>query len=640
MLRTHFWLIICSILLLIGFKGYFYKEIEYNGHISDYEKPALMDNLEKEYDVIVIGGEPEGVAAAVSAARNGAKTLLVEKREELGGLFTYGMLNFLDIPRDENRKPVSRGIYEEWHKWVGGDEAFQIKAAKAAFKKLVDHEPNITMAPQTEVIESMMEDNRVIGVKLNNKYGTHMVKGKAFIDATQDAEFAVMSKVPYFVGGEDIGLQDRRMAVTLMIHLKDVDWKKVKRTARSKKLGEAKVNRSVIWGFTELHKYYVSTDEDVRLRGLNLAKKGNDYYINALQLFGIDGLDHLSKKEAMDKGKKHTIQVLQYLQKEFPGFETAKIASFPLELYVRETRHIKAEYQLPMSDVWTNKDHWDSVGIGAYPVDVQAQTKHDYGYVLSAPKKYAIPFRSLIPLEKDGLLVVGRSSGFSSLAAGSARVVPTGMVTGEAAGVASALAIKKGVTFREMSKRKDLIESLRGLLSLQGAYVEHFQADYPYKGNWFDTSVQLLMNYGLVVAGYNNDLKVEDLATKLKFANLLRESIQRVNPERMWQLRDKVDSVYYRVYQSGSDPITRDEVAAHLTEILWGLSGPDNWGLLIEKGLITKEVSLKIPQNRKLKNKELYVILASLISHLERDTVTLKEKISEAKEFVKDIRSI
>ena len=88
-----------------------------------------------------------------------------------------------------------------------------------------------------------------------------------------------------------------------------------------------------------------------------------------------------NKKQLKKEKEKRSI-FLDYLQKEFPGFEHAEIASFPTELYVRETRHIWAEYQLPMSDVWSNRDHWDSIGFGAYPVDVQAQTTNDYGYVI------------------------------------------------------------------------------------------------------------------------------------------------------------------------------------------------------------------------------------------------------------------
>ena len=150
-------------------------------------------------------------------------------------------------------------------------------------------------------------------------------------------------------------------------------------------------------------------------------------------------MNEASKQAAIATGKKETLHILKYLQTNFPGFEKAEIVSYPEELYVRETRHIWAEYQLPMADLWKNSDQWDSIGIASYPVDVQAQTPHDYGYVIASPKQYAIPFRSLVPKDIDGLLVVGRSAGYSSLAAGSARIVPTGMVTGEAAGTAAAL---------------------------------------------------------------------------------------------------------------------------------------------------------------------------------------------------------
>src|SRR5690606_14252642 len=176
-----------------------------------YEKPDAVSEFNEEYDVIVVGGEPEGVAAAVSAARNGAKTLLIESRAELGGLFTYGMLNFLDIPQGEDGKSVSKGIYEEWHKLAKAGNAFGIKEAKAAFKKLVDGEDNLTLTSETEVMDAILNDMKITGVKLKNKYGEFEVTGKTLIDATQDADFAVMAGAPYFVGGEDIGIQDKKM---------------------------------------------------------------------------------------------------------------------------------------------------------------------------------------------------------------------------------------------------------------------------------------------------------------------------------------------------------------------------------------------------------------------------------------------
>jgi hypothetical protein len=617
--KKYIWVVVIAIVGLAVFGAYSYfnksTDVSYEELVNNYPEPEPIENIGEEYDVIVIGGEPEGVAAAVSAARNGAKTLLVESREELGGLFTYGMLNFLDIPQGEDGKSVSRGIYEEWHQLVGGGNAFGIVEAKAAFKKLVDDEENLTLSTETEVLASELDENKVTSVTLRNEYGEYTVTGKAFIDATQDADFAVMSDAPYFIGGEDIGIKDKKMAVTLMIHLKNVDWEKVKETAKSEKFGVAEVTNSVAWGFSDLHYDYQPVEENTRLRGLNLVKINDEYFINALQIFGIDGLSEESKQEAIEKGKRETEHILEYLQAEFPGFENAEIASFPTELYVRETRHIWAEYQLSMADVWTNRDHWDSIGMGAYPVDVQAQTIEDYGYVLSAPKQYAIPFRSLVPKEIDGLLVVGRSTGFSSLAAGSARVVPTGMVTGEAAGAAAALAIEEKMSFRELSQSEDMIERLRGTLDEQGAYVDHFEIDYPYQGEWYDESIQTLMNYGLVVGGYTNDLTVDEPATKYNFINKISNGIKRANPDFDEQLGDKLSRIHAEVYASENGPITRDEAAAMTAEIFFDETGADSWQILIDEGLIDETIAENISSgNHELTLKEIYAINASIIN--------------------------
>ncbi|KGR76527.1 FAD-dependent oxidoreductase [Ureibacillus sinduriensis] len=586
-----------------------------------YEKPTAMKQFDEEYDVIVVGGEPEGVAAAVSAARNGARTLLIERRSELGGLFTFGMMNFLDIPQGANGQSVSHGIFEEWHHLVGKGSTFHIETAKAAFQKLVNDEQLLSLTTDTTVTGSIMNGNQIVGVKLQNENGNFEVRGKSFIDATQDADFAVMSKVPYFIGGKDVGVEDKKMAVTLMLHLKNVNWDKVKETALVEKFGKAEVTDHAAWGFSNLHYDYKPVEQNTRLRGLNLAKVGDEYYINALQIFGIDGLDENSKQAAIEKGKKETMHILQFLQKEFPGFENAEVASFPPELYVRETRHIWAEYQLPMSDVWTNRDHWDNIGYGAYPVDVQAQTPQDYGFVLADPKQYAIPFRSLVPKEIDGILVVGRAAGFSSLAAGSARIVPTGMVTGQAAGAAAALAVQQNITFRDMSKDTKMIETLRTKLDEQEAFVDHFKSDYPHMGEWFDGSIQQLLNYGLVSAGYSNDLKVEHEATTHNFVKLLKETIERTAPKENAELRKKMATIYQNEMAKENRLLQLSDVSIVLSALVNGNAQTASWQGLIDKGIIGKEVAANIPgenENHHLKFKELYAICADMIVFLKK----------------------
>lgn len=580
------------------------------------ENPSMIGIFAEEYDVIVIGGEPEGVAAAVSAARNNAKTLLIEKRAELGGLFTYGMLNYLDIPQGEDGQSVSRGIFTEWHQLVGGKSTFGISEAKTAFKKLINEEENITFLSETEILEPIVKNNKITAVKIRNKLGEYIVKGKAFIDATQDADLTAMAKAPYFIGAEDIGLTNRKMSATIMIHLQKVDWEKIKQTAISEKFGAAVVTDSVAWGFPYLETEYQPTDKNMRLRGLNIAKVNDDYFINALQIFQFDELDERSKQSTLERGKKESKHVLAYLKAEFPGFENAEVKSYPSELYVRESRHIFAEYQLPLSDVWTNKDHWDGIGFGAYPVDVQAQVPNGKDTIYCNPNKYAIPFRSLIPLRIDGLLVVGRAAGYTSLAAGSARVVPTGMTTGEAAGVAAALANETDISFRELSKSKQLINKLRKRLTEQGAYVNHYQANYPYQGEWYDEAIQTLINYGLIQANYTNELDVDKMANRHTFIQILSDGIIRVAPEKYREYKDRLDEIHHKISTSSNGRITRDEAANYIAKLLFAKVEPNAWQILIKQGLINAELAGKLYNNRELKNKELFAINAAVIGFI------------------------
>ena len=112
---------IFSIIVIAGIVGY-QLYIHYDGQSSmGSESEKANKKINEVYDVIVIGGEPEGVAGAVSAARNGAKTLLVESRNELGGLYTYGMLNFLDIPQGKTMNRLARGFLNNGTKWLVGE---------------------------------------------------------------------------------------------------------------------------------------------------------------------------------------------------------------------------------------------------------------------------------------------------------------------------------------------------------------------------------------------------------------------------------------------------------------------------------------------------------------------------------------
>lgn len=581
--------------------------------------------LSKEsYDVIVIGGEPEGVAAAVSAARNGAEVLLVEERSGLGGLMTFGKLNFIDMVQGIGGHNAIGGIFKEWHEMVGADSAFEIERAKSAFLELAEKEPTLTLSFNTELKNAVKDGNStVIGAVLTTQGKEFTVYGSRFIDATQDATFATDAGAPYYLGGEDINLKDRLMAVTPVIHLRGVDWEGVKRAAKEETFGPAEVTPSVGWGFSELHYDYKPKEGNTRLRGLNIVRttpEGGEeqFYINALQIFGVDGLDKKSKTEALEKGNREAEHILSYLRANFPGFENAVIAEPPSELYVRETRHIKSEYMLPMSDIWKNADHWDSIGFGGYPVDVQATSLEDYGYVLSSPVQYAIPFRSLVPLEIENLLVVSRSAGYSSLAAGSARIIPTGMAAGEAGGAAAALSLEKNITFRQLANNEKAIQELRTGLKNQGAMLDHFDLTYPYEGEWFDGAVQFLMDYGLAVGGYTNDLGVEEPLNTISFSNMLSMGLLRIDQELHSLHKSRLDAIY-ALEGVEQQILTRNGAASFMISVFTDEQlESDPWNQVLELGLIDSFIHEKIPEERELVRAEGFYLNYWLLAELKK----------------------
>ncbi|HJV44415.1 MAG TPA: FAD-dependent oxidoreductase [Bacillota bacterium] len=580
-------------------------------------QPYTKEIKDNQFDVIVVGGEPEGVAAAVSAARNGAKTLLVEKRDGLGGLITYGMLNYLDYDRDKNGQIANAGIFEEWHKMVGDQVTVDIETAKNAFMGLVQKEPNITLSLNSTVVKPLLStDLNLNGIVVKDESGEHTYYAKRFIDSTQDADLAEIAGVPYFIGNEDIGLTNQKMSSTLMLHFKNVEWDGVVEAALTKKFGVAGITPTAAWGFGDIRKAYKPSQPDVRLRGLNIARQSdNSVYINALQIFNVNGLDPSSLETARQKGEKETKNILEFLRKEFPGFKNAEIASIPSELYVRETRHIKAEYQLPITDVWENKDQWDSIGFGAYPCDIQATSADNTGFIMTDPTQYAIPFRSLVPLHVGHLLVASKASGYASLAAGSARIIPTGMTTAQAAGAASALSIQNNIDFREMSKDKSLIEALQGKLKDQGALLYHYEIKFPYEGEWYYPAIKELLTYGLIVGGHENRFAVDQPMKDMAFVNILANGLDRVDSHVYTQVKERLTQVRYMAKET---PLTRDQAATFILHTFGYPKSDQPWTVIKQKGILDQTIVDRLNENKELSTAEGYSILSSVLQHLDQ----------------------
>lgn len=489
------------------------------------------DSVDHDYDVIVIGGEPEGVAAAVSAARNGMKTLLVENDQALGGLMTLGELNFIDMCNGRDGTLLTQGIFEEFYNAVDGS-AFDITKAKNTFLAMVTNEENLTLRLGCDVVAPVMNGNTIIGITARENGGTVTYLGKRVIDATVDADIAAASGVPYTFAGEDIGEKDRQMGVTLVFELSGVNWNKVFlhlnwQRFRASTFGSGSADmgatKKMAWGYTEEGYGYEPQDEMMRLRGFNAARQDNgNVLINALIIFGVDVLDDKSKAEGIERGKKELEYILPYIRENFKGFEDAELVGTAEQLYVRESRHIIGEYQLTIDDVLENRDQWDKIAIGSYPVDVQPTATQRYGTVIGSPDRYAVPFRSLVPLKVDNLLVVGRSASYKSLAAGSARVIPLGMAEGEAAGVAASYSVSNDVTFREMTQDKQAIAAIQETLKAQGAYLEDIELPpETVTTHWAYSGVKILRSLGLLDGGYSNDYKLDEQLSRWRYQNMV-----------------------------------------------------------------------------------------------------------------------
>ncbi len=461
-----------------------------------------------DYDVVVIGSDPEGVAAAVSAARNGLAVLLLDRREELGGLLTLGWLNTLDMNYDPRGNLLTRGIFLEFFQQLEGI-SFDVHTAREVLEDLVNGEENLQLLLGREVTAVQVKGKQVVSLLLDNG---QRLRSHRIIDATQDAGIAYMAGAEFTLGMEDLGLE-KSQAVTLIMEVGGVNWEKVVKALTSKEqhASGGGAYGTTAWGFLEEMRSYTPLDAQIRSRGLNMGlQNSGNVLINAMHIFGVDALDPESRQKAMERGRREAEFLVRYMRQRLPGFEGAFLAATAPELYVRETRHLKGLYRLTLNDVLEHRDFWDKIALASYPVDIQATGMEDWGRVMGNPVIYSIPFRCLVPGELTNLLVVGRSASYDSLAFGSARVVPVGMVTGEAAGIAASLSLEKKVDFHKMSMRQELIAELQERIAGQGGYLRDFTVPYALQDHPLYPVVRELRSLGLVTGRYDNDYRLQE----------------------------------------------------------------------------------------------------------------------------------
>jgi hypothetical protein len=556
------------------------------------------------YDVVVVGGEPEGVAAALASARSGKKTLLVEGSDTLGGLFTLGRLNFFDMNYTlDDHTLLTQGIFKEFYEELG--DAFDIERAKRYFMEKVLGQENLDVTMETAWSDPMIrvsaEDGRVLtGLTLTRLGETAVYEAARFIDATADGDLAAAAGAPYTVGAEDYGFPDSNMAVTLVFNIEDVNWTELYvRNNISRMLGEMNSNWGdpnagaldrLIWGYGKEAQAYQPADENMRLRGPNLARQINgQILVNALLIFGVDPLDPESVEQGLERGGAELPHVIEFMRSSFNGFKHVTLVDAASRLYVRESRHFLGEYRLTVTDVLENKDHWDRIAHGNYPVDIQPRSPADRGLVVGQPQIYSIPFRCLTPLNVENLLIVGRSASYDSLAHGSVRVVPVGVAAGEAAGAAAAISIDAGVSFREMSKDEALITDLQQTLTDRGAYLKAYDPPAePVMAHWAYPGLRVIRALGMAAGGYGNEYGLDDPVSFMRGQNILNELANRVMKKIPGR---EIPTIYFK--EGTVDNLYLAEKIAYLIDQN-APKGQEAWTLLESLGIIDPELSRNI----------------------------------------------
>ena len=547
------------------------------GNSSNVAEKPVEDGV--DYDVIVVGGDPEGVCAAVSSARNGLKTLLIEDDEALGGLMTLGKLNFIDICESRDGSILTQGLFMEFYDAVGGT-AFDVETAKQFFYNWVVNEENATLKLNTEFVKPVMDGNTIVGVVVEENGAQATYTASRIIDATVDADVAAAAGVPYTIAGEDIGEKERHMGVTLVFELSGVNWDKVVNYLENDDNEGTGATEKTAWGYTREGYAYEPKDELMRLRGFNVARQDNgNVLVNALIIFDVDAMSEESKAQGIARAQKELEYIVPYVREHFIGFEDVQLAGTASQLYIRESRHIIGEYQLTIDDVLENRDQWDKIAIVAYPADIQPTAGQTYGTVIGSPDRYAIPFRSIVPLEVENMLVIGRSASYTSLAAGSARVIPVGMAEGEAAGVASAYSLNNAISFRDMSADEAAIADVQKTLKKQGAYLDDFEVHEAFMDHWAYPGVKVIRSLGLLDGGYSNDYRLDEPMGKWRLQNMINNSLKKTGRE-------------FALVEDITDPVTNGNmiaVAARLADVHADTYEAQLSGLQ-EKGIVTEEI--------------------------------------------------
>lgn len=444
----------------------------------------------REFDVLVVGGGNAGCAAAIAAARHGAKTLLVERYGFLGGTATAAMVGpWMTFHAGGDR--VVGGIAEEIvarlvamgaspghihdsSDYVPTITPFDPEVHKALLFEMMT-EARVRLLLHAWFTSALVEGGSVVGAAFDTVGGKRVYKARVVIDATADAYVAASAGVPTQKGDT----RGRVQPASLMFRMSHVDLAKTAAYVRTHpdqmrtSLKAHERTAETVTAVAGLHDLWARAQHDGlvdvprELVSFFVSPYPDEVTINMTRVLEIDPLDPDDLTRAEVEARRQVMQLARFFRERVPGFENARIAATGTQIGIRESRRIVGRYTLTRDDVLEARTFPDAVARSAYPIDIHNPSgKGTTTQRLAPGASYEIPYRCLVPVDCEGLLVAGRCISTTHEALASTRLTPTVMTLGQAAGTAAAIACERGVLPSEI----DPVE-LRTLLKRDGVVL-------------------------------------------------------------------------------------------------------------------------------------------------------------------------
>jgi len=416
---------------------------------ADLNAAALTPRESISVDVLVCGGGPAGIAAAMMAARQGCNTLLVERYGRLGGMAVQAMVGPLMgavqsvwVDRILDRVGGRKVDYE----FIDIRYADLLAEAKAGFLL------------HASAAAPLCDGNRVAGVRLLTKGGVMDVVAKVTVDATGDGDVAYGAGAEFDQGrgaGPSWEADHLCQPMTIMFRMSGVVHEESMEANRGRRAYRFPDGRT--WN---------QVTEDAHAKGelpptvgfirTYTCQRDDQRVINATQVNGMDGINAHDLTKAELEGRRQVTPIVEFLRKHAPGFQNAYVSGMPAVIGVRETRRIRGVAELTLPDLLDGRRSDTAVVRGAsFPVDIHnpsgiGQAMGRYPGKDPKVKPYDIPYGCLVPKSVNGLLMAGRCISGSHEAMASYRVQVIAMSTGIAAGTAAALAAQHNIEPREV----------------------------------------------------------------------------------------------------------------------------------------------------------------------------------------------